>query len=164
MKKSILGIGVVLGALALSAGSAAAQSRYCDGLARDFADRNSQGDVAGGAVVGGVMGAVGGAVLGGIINGNRGAGTGAAIGGASGALIGAGQGSRNWQNMYDRAYNDCMVQRSNARPAPPPPGPGGPGLRPWSPEWYDYCSRRYRSFNPNTGYFVANGGNRVFCR
>ncbi|MCX5497049.1 BA14K family protein [Kaistia dalseonensis] len=163
MKKSVIAIVAGLGALAISMGTAAAQSRYCDGFARDYADQNSRGSVAGGAVAGGVMGAVGGAVLGGIINGNRGAGTGAAIGGASGALIGAGQGSRQWQSLYDQAYNDCMIRRSSARPAPPPPPPGA-GFRPWTPEWYDYCARRYRSFNPNTGYFVANGGQRQFCR
>lgn len=35
---------------------------------------------------------------------------------------------------------------------------------PWTPAWYDYCSRKYRSFNPNTGYFLAYSGNYKFCR
>jgi BA14K-like protein len=35
---------------------------------------------------------------------------------------------------------------------------------PWSPAWYNYCSRRYRSFNPNTGYFLAYSGQHRFCR
>ncbi|MBO6511456.1 MAG: BA14K family protein [Roseibium sp.] len=35
---------------------------------------------------------------------------------------------------------------------------------PWSPAWYNYCSRKYRSFNPNTGYFLAYSGQYKFCR
>jgi hypothetical protein len=35
---------------------------------------------------------------------------------------------------------------------------------PWSPAWYNYCSRKYRSFNPNTGYFLAYSGQYRFCR
>lgn len=35
---------------------------------------------------------------------------------------------------------------------------------PWTPQWYRYCSSRYRSFNPNTGYFLAYSGHYKFCR
>lgn len=35
---------------------------------------------------------------------------------------------------------------------------------PWTAAWYDYCSARYRSFNPRTGYFVTYSGHRRFCR
>ncbi|WP_331461909.1 BA14K family protein [Roseibium limicola] len=35
---------------------------------------------------------------------------------------------------------------------------------PWTRAWYRYCSAKYRSFNPNTGYFVAYSGNHRFCR
>jgi len=35
---------------------------------------------------------------------------------------------------------------------------------PWSDAWYDDCFRRYRSFNPDTGYFRAYSGRYVFCR
>lgn len=38
------------------------------------------------------------------------------------------------------------------------------GLEPWSPEWYDYCSSRYRSFNPRTGTFTGYDGVRHFCQ
>ena len=38
------------------------------------------------------------------------------------------------------------------------------GLAPWTPEWYRYCSARYRSFNPNTGYFVGYDRRHHFCR
>lgn len=35
---------------------------------------------------------------------------------------------------------------------------------PWSPEWYRYCSARYRSFDPRSGYFLAYSGEYRFCR
>jgi hypothetical protein len=41
---------------------------------------------------------------------------------------------------------------------------GAYGLEPWSPEWYDYCSGRYRSFNPRTGTFVGYDGVERFCQ
>jgi hypothetical protein len=36
-------------------------------------------------------------------------------------------------------------------------------IRPWSPDWYRWCSNRYRSFNPRTGTFIAYDGVRQFC-
>lgn len=174
MRKSLMGIGVAIAALAGTAGSAAAQQQYCDSVARDYANQNAGGNALGGAAVGGVLGAAGGALLGGIINGNKGAGTGALIGGAGGAIVGGTQGGRQWQSLYDQVFNDCMAR--SARPVPPPPPgrvppppgrvpPPGAGAPPaWTQQWYQYCSARYRSFNPNTGYFIAKGGQQVFCR
>jgi hypothetical protein len=43
-------------------------------------------------------------------------------------------------------------------------GPVGYGPPPWSPEWYDYCYARYRSFNPRTGYFIGYDGAPHFCQ
>jgi hypothetical protein len=43
-------------------------------------------------------------------------------------------------------------------------GPVGYRAAPWSPAWYDYCSSRYRSFNPRTGYFKGYDGQFHFCR
>jgi hypothetical protein len=43
-------------------------------------------------------------------------------------------------------------------------GPAGYGASPWSPAWYDYCSNRYRSFDPRTGYFKGYDGEFHFCR
>ena len=37
------------------------------------------------------------------------------------------------------------------------------GFEPWSAEWYDYCSDRYRSFNPRSGTFVGYDGQERFC-
>ncbi len=36
--------------------------------------------------------------------------------------------------------------------------------RPWTPEWYDYCAAKYRSFNPETGYYRTYSGRYRFCR
>ncbi len=37
------------------------------------------------------------------------------------------------------------------------------GFEPWSAEWYDYCSDRYRSFDPRSGTFVGYDGQERFC-
>jgi len=59
--------------------------------------------------------------------------------------------------------------------APPPPPPAyypAPPARnvqyrssyePWSRGWYQYCSDRYRSFNPNTGTYRGYDGRDHFC-
>ncbi len=47
--------------------------------------------------------------------------------------------------------------------APPTPVYYGPP-RPWTRAWYRYCIKRYRSFNPRTGYYVTYSGYRRFCR
>jgi len=49
-----------------------------------------------------------------------------------------------------------------------PPAPGAHrvyrgGLEPWSPGWYNYCSRKFRSFNPRTGTFRGYDGRNHFC-
>ncbi len=98
---------VLTAAVLVKPDPAAAQSpRFCDGYARDYAQRNSRGQVIGGAA----MGAIGGALLGGIIGGGRGAGTGALIGGGTGALVGGAQQSNDYNSLYWRAYNQCMRQ------------------------------------------------------
>jgi len=35
---------------------------------------------------------------------------------------------------------------------------------PWTPEWYDYCASRYRSFDPASGTFQPYHGRRRLCR
>ena len=37
------------------------------------------------------------------------------------------------------------------------------GFEPWSRSWYNYCSDRYRSFNPNTGTYRGYDGRGHFC-
>ncbi|MXN63487.1 BA14K family protein [Stappia sp. GBMRC 2046] len=56
----------------------------------------------------------------------------------------------------------------------PPRGPaygnyGGPVVvdyspRPWTPEWYRYCSGKYRSFEPETGLYTTYSGVRKLCQ
>ncbi len=135
------------------AGSALAQSHAaCDSYARDYAKRVSNGsEVIGGAAIG----AVGGAIIGGIVGGSRGAGTGALIGAGTGGVAGAATHGQRYQDAYNYAYYNCMNQRA-AQPAG--------GLQPWTPAWYQYCSSKYRSFNPQTGYFTTYGGEKRFCQ
>ena len=38
-----------------------------------------------------------------------------------------------------------------------------PSYEPWTRPWYDYCSQRYRSFNPDSGTFVGYDGREHFC-
>jgi hypothetical protein len=83
----------------------AQSSKYCDGYARDYADRNSYSASRGGALGGAARGAAGGALFG-AIAGN--AGTGAAIGAGVGAIAGGARRANNWSYYYDRAYNDCI--------------------------------------------------------
>jgi len=35
---------------------------------------------------------------------------------------------------------------------------------PWSPQWYAYCTSKYRSFDPATGTFQPYHGPRQLCR
>lgn len=37
------------------------------------------------------------------------------------------------------------------------------GAEPWTPEWYRYCSERYRSFDARTGTFRGYDGQDHFC-
>jgi hypothetical protein len=34
---------------------------------------------------------------------------------------------------------------------------------PWTRDWYEYCSDRYRTFNARTGTFTGNDGDQHFC-
>jgi hypothetical protein len=148
--------------LAVGATGASAQSGYCDGVARDYASRNAHG---GGEVIGGAIGgAVTGAIIGGIVGGKKGAGTGAAIGGGVGAVGGAANQSQRWQSLYHYAFNDCMAREAGVPANVPEASYAGAGPEPWSDEWYDYCASRYRSFNPETGMFLAYSGEYKPCR
>lgn len=40
----------------------------------------------------------------------------------------------------------------------------GYAVRPWTPEWYQYCSTRYRSFDARSGTFQPYHGPRQLCR
>lgn len=66
---------------------------------------------------------------------------------------------------YDRRHRQRGFFTSRTRRYYEPPVVVYRGrYEPWSPEWYAYCSRRYRSFNPRTGYFLGYDGVYHFCR
>jgi len=73
------------------------------------------------------------------------------LGLGAGALIGGAIVNNN--NRYRRRYREVPVRRYYRD-----------RYEPWTDAWYDDCSRRYRSFNPNTGYFKAYSGRYIFCR
>jgi hypothetical protein len=129
----------------------ARSSQYCDAYARDYANQYTS---AGESVVGGaVAGAIGGAVLGGIIGGKNKAGKGALIGAGVGSAAGAVNSSARWRDNYDYAFHRCMSSGNSAHR----PQPG-------SEEWYEYCEAKYRSFDPDTGMYLATSGNWRPCR
>jgi hypothetical protein len=37
-------------------------------------------------------------------------------------------------------------------------------IEPWSKTWFAYCTKRYRSFDPETGTFLSFDGERRFCK
>jgi hypothetical protein len=83
-------------------------------------------------------------------NGRKGAfAAGAVVGLATGAIVGSAL-------AQPRYY------------APPPryvaPAPVYYRPRPWTPEWYRYCSRKYRSFNYETGHYLSYSGEYRLCR
>lgn len=67
-------------------------------------------------------------------------------------------------NHY-RPVNPYPPVTHNYRPAP---APGyvyqNVGYQPWSPAWYQYCSAKFRSFNPNTGTYTTYRGEQKFCQ
>lgn len=153
IRKTGLALSVALAGAVVADGAFAQSHSRCDAYARDYANRATR---TGDNVVGG---AVGGAIVGGVIGSVTGSwGRGAAIGSGVGAATGVGKSSVEWNRNYRAAYDDCM---DGGRPAP---RRQRGGLEPWSPEWYDYCEGKYRSFNPRTGYYTTYGGEQRFCR
>ncbi|MTI19120.1 BA14K family protein [Rhodobacteraceae bacterium RKSG542] len=60
---------------------------------------------------------------------------------------------------------DYYAPPAYAPPPPayvPPPSYGAPPA--WSPEWYSYCSAKYRSFNPSTGTYTTYSGVQRMCQ
>jgi uncharacterized protein YcfJ len=155
-----VGAAFALAVTAGFAGTASAGPRgYCDSYARDVAHRKTNGGAD--VLVGTIGGAVAGGILGGIIDNGKGAGRGAIIGGVGGTLLGAGVTSDRYRRAYDNAFARCMDnyegRRSNNYQAV---GDFEPGSRSWARA----CSRKYRSFNPDTGKYKASSGQWRTCR
>jgi hypothetical protein len=68
-------------------------------------------------------------------------------GGGAGAAIGAG--------ILGLAAG-AIIAGSAANAAPPPPQA--------DPNWVAYCARKYRSFDPASGTYLSNDGNRYVCQ
>lgn len=83
-------------------------------------------------------------------------GTGAAtvFGLAAGAILGQGLAAPRYVAPYPVAPRYVAPPRRVVRGA----------YAPWTPQWYAHCARKYRSFNPNTGYYLAYSGRYRFCR
>ncbi|MCP8893969.1 BA14K family protein [Shinella daejeonensis] len=92
----------------------------------------------------------------------------AVIGGALGLATGliVGSAIANQQPRYDerRIY---VEPEYYPQPRPEPRvvyrPVAAPSYEPWTRAWYDYCSSRYRSFNPDTGTFLGYDGRTHFC-
>ena len=84
-----------------------------------------------------------------------------AAGLAAGALLGSALVAPRDPVIY-RDYDDGYYNRP-VRVYRTAPRYYGGGARPWSREWYRYCSYRYRSFNPETGTFLGYDGREHFC-
>ena len=88
------------------------------------------------------------------------------LGLAAGALI-VGALNNPQPTYYDPGYDDYD---GYARPAPVRRYYAQPRVvyadryaEPWTREWYEYCSDRYRTFNSRSGTFTGNDGEQHFC-
>lgn len=88
-----------------------------------------------------------------------------ALGLVAGALIAGGTRSQPVYNDYYEPPVRARPYREYYRPAPRQRVvySDGYSVEPWTPEWYDYCSSRYRSFNARTGTFTGYDGVQRFC-
>ena len=95
------------------------------------------------------------------------------IGFAAGAILGGAlSGPRYGRGYYgDRYYDDGYyydqpdVVYVEPRPVYVRPAPVYRyAVEPWTPEWYSYCESRYRSFNPDTGYYKGYDGRFHLCQ
>ncbi len=88
---------------------------------------------------------------------------------------------RHRHHHYDHGYRKRRYKSYYYAPPPPPPPPvyyykpvrphyaPPPAVyqyapQPWTPEWYAYCSQRYRSFDPRSGTFQPYRGPRRLCQ
>ncbi|MBB6411722.1 BA14K family protein [Mesorhizobium sangaii] len=93
------------------------------------------------------------------------------LGLAAGALIGGALANDQPPPYTDRYYDDGYYERDVVvRPAPVRRYYAEPRVvynegyaEPWTRDWYDYCSDRYRTFNARTGTFTGNDGEQHFC-
>ena len=91
-----------------------------------------------------------------------------AAGLATGLIVGGAIASQ--PRYQERVYIDPPADDYYQQPVPvyrrarPVVVDSGYSYEPWTPGWYDYCSRRYRSFNSRTGTFRGYDGREYFCQ
>lgn len=103
--------------------------------------------------------------------GRRGSGGAIVAGIAAAAIIGGIVASQNRRHYdYGPRYYAPPPPRPYAYAPPPPPSYAyapapsyGYAPQPWTPEWYDYCSRKWRSFDPRSGTYQPYNGPRQLC-
>jgi hypothetical protein len=85
----------------------------------------------------------------------------ALLGGVAGFAVGTLFGSAVSQPRY---YAPAPIY---VAPPPPPvvyqPVPVYYAPAPWSPDWYAYCARKYRSFDARSGTYLGFDGYRYTC-
>ncbi|RCS25900.1 BA14K family protein [Phyllobacterium salinisoli] len=87
-----------------------------------------------------------------------------AIGLAAGALIGSAMSQPQYAPPPPIIYDQPPVYGGYYAPAPRRViYQRSVGFQPWSNGWYNYCSNRYRSFNPRTGTYRGYDGADHFC-
>ena len=140
---AVLGTVLVAGAPPASAGQAA----YCDGYARDYANRNAHPMASDRRGCGGRRGPR--------LRRRRSVlaarcGTGAAIGAGGGAVAGAANASGKWRRFYNSAYYQCMNGAPAEYIAPQPVYALPPvGTKAWKAQ----CAQKYVSFDWYSGTF-----------
>lgn len=132
-----------------------AQAQSLEDRCEDYAYRAAYRERSGDKVVqGAVGGAVAGAALGAILGKGKGKniGRGAVIGGVAGTALGATRSDRGYisRKAYRRAYRDCMAENRPIR------------VRQYDDD-IEYCLSRYRSYNPDTGYYRTYSGQLRAC-
>ncbi len=73
------------------------------------------------------------------------------------------------RTYYEPGYDPRYDPRYDPNYYPPQAYPAYEAPVTYSPQqrsqaWYDYCSRKYRSFDPRSGTFLGRDGVRYFCQ
>lgn len=71
-------------------------------------------------------------------------------------------GPRNYGPYYP--YRSRAYVTPRRYPVPVYRAPVRSRLAPGTPEWIAYCARKYKSFNPRTGTYLAYSGKYRYCR
>jgi uncharacterized protein YcfJ len=104
---SAVAASMAFGTVAVTTASegAAASKRYCDRVARDYANRKAGAKQIGtGAAIGAGVGAAVGALVGDVSVAE-----GALVGGGLGLVGGGINANKKWRKYYERAYDDCRA-------------------------------------------------------